>query len=492
MLNPQTRTQQQWLVLVCALLMFDALCVAGSLTLAYFVRIDGVLPYYSETNNAAYRSLVAAALPIFIICFALLGLYKEDNLLGGMVEYKQVLKGCTVGVGLLVVYTVFVRLNGFDVSRGWLIFSWLFSVALVGLMRFLVRRIVYRVREAGYLTARVLIIGANDQGAAIAAQWRSTPASGMHIVGFLDDFKPVGTQVAPGLKVLGRPSAIDALCRKHDVDEVVVVSSAVAWESFGEIVTDVGADKRYTLRLSPGFYELLTTGVAVTNKTFVPLLTINENRIVGVDAVLKTVLDFGLGALIALVSLPFALVIASILKLRRPGSPVLTRNQAIGRNGQTFDMIRFDSVSIVSTGTGSNGEHNFENWLHITGLNHLPELINVFQGDMSLVGPQPRADHNEVTDMHTMHNLQAVKPGIVGPWVRRDHLQSSDLVHDELSYVRNWTIWADLPILFQTATTLFSRIMGIHTPTSTSTTAQVGQQSQTVRREHNFQEDVLI
>ncbi len=491
MLNPQTRSQRQWLLLLAALLMLDAMCVAGSLTLAYFFRIEGVLPYYAQANNEAYQGLVLAAIPIFLGCFVLLGLYKQDNLLGGVVEYKQVIKGCTIGVGMLMVYTVFVRIANFDISRGWLIFSLLFSAVLIGLMRFLVRRVVYRLRESGYLSTRVLIVGANDQGVAIAEQWRSTPSSGMQIVGFLDDFKPIGTQVTPGIKVMGRPSAIDMLTRQHDVDEVVVVSSAVAWESFGELVTDVGTDKGYTLRLSPGFYELLTTGVAVTNKTFVPLLTINENRIVGVDAVLKSLLDYGLGGLTALVTLPFALLIALTLKLRRPSSPVFTHNQVVGRNGQEFDVYRFNIAPVAD-----KPNRGFERWLRITGLNKMPELLNVFRGEMSLVGPRPRAAHNQVTDMHSMHNLRAVRPGVVGPWLRHDHLMSPDVLHDELNYVRNWQIWTDLPILFQTGSLLLARIIYARKPhqpkplSAAKATPKVV--SQATQMDRTLKEDMLV
>jgi lipopolysaccharide/colanic/teichoic acid biosynthesis glycosyltransferase len=503
LINPKTRSQRQWHVLLAALVLLDMLCVAGSLTLAYYVRIDGMLlQYYAQPHSEVYQTLVFAALPIFLLCFALVGLYCSDNLLGGIVEYKQVVKGCTVGVVLLVMYTVFARLQDFDVSRGWIIISWLFSVLLVSLMRFLVRRAAYKLRAQGYLSSRVLIVGANDQGVAIAEQWRSTPASGMHVVGFLDDFKPIGTQIIPRAKVLGRPSAIDALGRQYDVDEVIVISSAVAWESFGELVTNTDANKRYTVRLSPGFYELLTTGVAVTNKTFVPLLTINENRIVGVDAVLKGALDFGLGGLFALITAPFALALAVLLKLRRPHAPVFVRSSVIGRKGQAFGMLRFN----IAPARGERHQ-NLHRWLRVTGLNKWPELLNVLNGEMSLVGPHPRKDHNEVTDMHTMHNLQAVKPGIVGPWLRRDHLLSPSLLHDELNYVRNWQIWSDLAILFQASAMLLNRLSYKHvshasrTSTSTSTSIhalrnRVGEittmPKSAARVESNLQEDLQV
>jgi FlaA1/EpsC-like NDP-sugar epimerase len=103
----------------------------------------------------------------------------------------------------------------------------------------------------------------------------------MQVVGFVDDFKPMGTPVVNNLKVIGRPTSLYELVRQTGANEVVVVPNAVAWETFEEIIARANVQDGYTLRLSPGFYEMLTTSVTVTNKTFVPLLKINETRLVG-------------------------------------------------------------------------------------------------------------------------------------------------------------------------------------------------------------------
>jgi lipopolysaccharide/colanic/teichoic acid biosynthesis glycosyltransferase len=480
------RNKRQWRALVLLLVVLDALCIAGALTLAYIIRIDGVLPYYHNASDDVYRGIVITAVPLWLLGFAAIGLYQRDNLLGGVVEYKQVVKGSIAGVMILVAYTVFARIPDFDVSRLWLVFSLLFSIILVGAMRFLVRRVAYKLRESGWLGSRVLIVGANDQGVAIAEQWMSSAASGMHVLGFLDDFKSIGTQVIGNTKVLGRPSALNEISKVVQADEIVVVSSAVAWESFGELVTSAGNSKDYTLRLSPGFYELLTTGVAVTNKTFVPLLTINENRIVGVDAVLKAIEDLGLGALTMLFTLPFTLLFGLILKLRHPRRPVLVRSIIIGQGGKPFGMLRFNTAPDPRSGRATRG---FERWLRVTGLNKLPQLINVLQGEMSLVGPRPRAEYDRSINLHANHNLQAVKPGMVGPWMRRDHLASPNSLHDELNYVRKWQIWLDLPMLFQAAVTLMSRLFNARR-------RKIALQprikaNETRRPEANWQEDLL-
>jgi len=481
------RNKRQWYALVAALLLLDAICIGGSLTLAYFIRIDGLLPYYHTTRDEVYRGIVTVAVPIWLICFTIVGLYQRDNLLGGVVEYKQVVKGCMFGVMLLVAYTVFARVPDFDVSRLWLILSLAFSIVLVGSMRFFARRVAYKLREAGWLGSRVLIVGANDQGVAIAEQWMSSAASGMHVVGFLDDFKSIGTQVIGNIKVLGRPSALDAISKVVQADEIVVISSAVAWESFGELVTSAGGNKNYTLRLSPGFYELLTTGVAVTNKTFVPLLTINETRIVGFDAVLKALEDYGLSLITTLFTLPFMILFALILKLRHPRRPALLRSTVVGQGGQPFGMLRFN------TAPDGHAQRGFECWLRTTGLYKLPQLMNVLAGEMSLVGPQPRARYDQSINAHANHNLQAVKPGMVGPWMRRDHLVSPSPLQDELNYVRKWQIWLDLPILFMTVLTTAHRIIHAgHRNAVARPSIQTTQPAPVRRSEANWQEDWLM
>ena len=177
--NERSENERQWRTLIAALLILDALCVLGSLTLAYVIRIDGLLPYYAEAKDEVYRSLVIIAIPLYLACFAALGLYQRDNLLGGIVEYKQVIKGCTAGLMLLVIYIVFARVNGFEPSRGWLILSWALSIALIGMMRFFVRRVVYRLRESGWLTSRALIVGAGEGLSAALA--RRLAGAGMKV-----------------------------------------------------------------------------------------------------------------------------------------------------------------------------------------------------------------------------------------------------------------------------------------------------------------------
>jgi lipopolysaccharide/colanic/teichoic acid biosynthesis glycosyltransferase len=448
--------RRQWAALIAALVMLDGIVVWGSLMLAFVLRISsGLLPYYPPVEAAIYRTLVLAALPVWWALLAIVGAYRRDDLLGGVAEYARVARASTSGMIALVMLSFWWR-DLIVVSRGWLLLSWGLSCLLLVLERFLVRRVVYRLRRLGCFTSRVLIMGANEQGIAIASHWTRSATSGMRVVGFVDDFKPVGTPVVDGLEVVGQPSRLTDIVRQYGAHEVVVVPSAVSWETFEGLVVQASNHNGYTIRFSPGSYELLTTGVTVTEKSFVPLVTINENRIVGIDALLKTLLDYGLGVPLLLGSSPLLALIALALSLERGRGPAVRRLTVLGREQKPFVMFKFRSQPVPNTPDRTAGVSSpvaslvawLECALYRTGLDKWPQLLNVVAGQMSLVGPRPRL-LDEGADPRTLHNLCTVKPGVVGPWLGERGRTLENEWQSELYYIRSWTIWLDLQNLFR-------------------------------------------
>jgi lipopolysaccharide/colanic/teichoic acid biosynthesis glycosyltransferase len=432
---------RQWSLLVAVLLAVDGLMVWTSLTLAHTLRLSsGLLAYNAQFDPVLYRQLALAGTVLWLVLLALLGGYRRDVLLGGLVEYRYLLQASVLGLLGLTAFSFFWRPN-FEPSRGWLLMVLPLSCVLLWLGRFLVRRAVYALRRRGWLTARVLIVGANDQGIAMAEQWLRDHTCGMSVVGFLDDFKPVGTAVTDGLEVLGRPTALERLAHETDVSEVVLVSGAVAWETFEEIIQGAIKPNGFILRLSPGFYEMLGTGVVVTNKSFVPLLNVNPNRLSGFDAVMKWTVDYAIGLAALCLGLPLMGLAALGLKAAGAGRPLLDRHSTPGQGGRAFKMLKFHTRPVS----------RFERWLLSSGLDKLPQLFNLMMGQMSLVGPRPRVLGEDSEDPATGRNLLTMKPGIIGPWTASGRWRQADEAQVDLTYVRNWTIWLDLQIMVETA-----------------------------------------
>ena len=450
--------------LVSSLVAMDALAIGGALLLAYWLRIgSGLLPYHAPHDFRAYLRVILIIIPIWLLIFAANRLYDHHHLLGGPQEYANVFKACTFGtVGLTVLS--FMERN-VVLSRSWFLISWILSILVVGTTRFFFRRIVFRLRRRGLFVTRTIIAGVSEQARAIAAQLGSSN-SGTKVVGFVDDFLPPGTRVMEGLEVLGSPKDLASLAAQTEASEVIVIPNAVAWETFQEIMESASSFDGFEVKLSPGFYEILTTGVEVTHKGFVPLLIVNRMRITGIDAVLKSALDYGLGTLSLVLLAPLMGLIALLIKLTSSG-PILERHPVLGCGGKTFHTLKFRTglpgsprspfanplPSPINPGAG----YPLGRLLYQTGLDKLPQLFNVVAGQMSLVGPRTISVGNGDACRRWLPNLLTVKPGLTGPWIMAGGRSLEDEMRLNMYYIRNWTIWLDLQILFHAVQLILRR-----------------------------------
>lgn len=416
----------RWLLLA-SLVTSDALGIVLAAALAYWLAFQrGLL-------QRDYLEAVGLGLLPWLLCFAALRLYDLETVLEDSQEYATVATGCTYGILLLIVIATLAGETG--LSLPWLFLCWIASILGVGGGRFLLRRVVRNMRRRGHLIARALIVGADEQGRAIARQLKSEADSGLRVLGFVDDFLPRGTLVSDGLSVLGHPSVLPALVEEYGVAEIVVVSGAMAWESFQQILEQMATAERSgpRIRLSPGYYDLLATTPRVAHRNFVPLFVVDSARLSGFDGAMKSLLDYGLGSLVFVITLPLDLV---ILLSRLGANPVFVEHEYLGIGGRPFHAWLF---------AARPGD-----WLAATGLDRLPLLWTVLTGRMSLVGPQPIPLAARARYRRWLPSLASVKPGITGPWSVVPVAALEEEMRAVLYYIRNWTIWLDLQILAQT------------------------------------------
>jgi lipopolysaccharide/colanic/teichoic acid biosynthesis glycosyltransferase len=425
------------LILLATLLATDTLAILLAAAAAY------LLTFPATPLSPLYAQALALGLLPWLLSFSALRLYDLETVLEDSQEYATVATGCSYGILLLIVLVALAR--GGELSLRWLFTFWITSILAVGLGRFLLRRVVRAMRRRGHLMARALIVGADEQGRAIARQLSSEADSGLRVLGFVDDFLPRGTPVSDGLAVLGHPNVLPALVSEHHVAEIVVVSGAMAWESFQQILEQMSTSERGgpRIRLSPGYYDLLATTPRVAHRNFVPLFVVDSARLTGFDAGLKSLLDFGLGSVLLLLSLPLDLIIG----LSRLGSGrVFVMDEYQGIGGRPFRAWRFACQP--------------GDWLAVTGLDRLPLLWSVLAGRMSLVGPQPITPAARARYRRWMPSLASVKPGVTGPWSVVPVAALEEEMRAALYYIRNWTIWLDLQILAQTALVTLRRRWG--------------------------------
>lgn len=421
--------------LVNSLVLIDMLAVTAALTLAYWLAV----PQRFALGNPQYQLLLATGIPMAVALFALTRLYVLDELLEGSTEYNRLTYGCTLmALGLIIVDFWGANLGELVPSRRLIALIWLTSVATVGAARFAVRRVVRFLRRRGILVSRALIVGTGGSGIQLARHFQATKHAGIQVAGFVDDFLPSGTPVGEGLRVLGPPSKLPQLISETGASEVIVVPTAMAWESFQDLIRTVTGFNGHPVRLAPDFRDVLATNVRVHQLGFTPLLTIERVRITGLDAVLKMTMDYALALLLLPVAVPLVVLLSALLAMT--GTPPLTSVRALGRRGKPFDAFLLNT----------EGASGLAHILRQTGLDRLPLLLNVVLGQVSIVGPRLVPEARQREFQQWLPNLLTVKPGITGLWSVRMPPSLDDEMQLSLFYIRNYTIWLDAEILIRT------------------------------------------
>ncbi len=469
---PQVRQSLARPLFRVALIAADALMLFLAFYLAYIVRFDLQITLAPEIMPAEsfYTRLVLILIPIWIAIFALSRLYDFHFLLGGTAEYARAFNACTIG-GMTIVLFSFLEPT-FVVARAWLLTAWLLSFLLVSAARFALRRVAYGLRHWGYFVSPAIIVGVSNEALALAQTLRHSVSSGVQVLGFVDtpashdgeNKQRECTQIAP---LLGEIDELPAIAQRLEIQEVIVATTALRREQLLDLHEDLATLPHTELHLSSGLFEVLTTGVKVRTWGFVPLISLNRLRLDPFEVIIKTTLDYLLALITMLAAAPVMILLALAIKLDSPG-PVLYRRRVLGVGGKAFDAFKFRTMAVNGseilarypqlvielqtrhklrydpriTGVGR--------WLRRFSLDELPQLFNVLLGQMSLVGPRMITEEEGCEYGRLKLNLLTVKPGITGLWQvsGRSDVSYEERVRLDMHYIRTYSIWRDLQILF--------------------------------------------
>ena len=473
-IKPAVTSILRWLIwaeYILALLINDALMSLLAFRVAYLIRFEWTVPIFRLEvlpSQPYYSSLSIMLVPVWLVIFAAYGLYRRQNLLGGTEEYALVARGTTIGLLVLIIFG-FLEPE-FLIARAWLLMAWGFSLIFTAFGRFFLRRAVYLLRRRGFFVSPALIVGANDEGISLARQLRNWHTSGLNVIGFVDKKLKPGTVLFEDIRVLGNTSHLDDVIQAYDVEELILASSAISsHDKMLEIFQRYGVDSKVHVRMSSGLYEIITTGLTVKEFAYVPLVGINKVRLTGMNRLIKYISDYCAATLGIILAAPFLLLIAIAIKLDSPG-PVFHRRRVMGVNGRQFDAFKFRTMHVngqavlemhpeLQSELAEN--HKIKRDPRVTrvgrvlrrfSLDELPQAFNVLKGEMSLVGPRMISpDEIEKYEKWDI-NLLTVRPGLTGLWQvsGRSDISYKDRVSLDTHYIRNYSIWLDLQILWRT------------------------------------------
>ena len=312
-----------------------------------------------------------------------------------------------------------------------------------------------------------VIVGTNAEATALAEQLSDRMSSGVDILGLIETRPQQDAHTVQGFPVLGSLDGVANIIQRNSVREVIVVPSALDGDQLVGVSQWLTSMPDVDMRLSSGLYEVFTTGMRVTTRNSVPLMQLNRLRLSHLETTLKSILDYSLILLATPVLVPVFAILYLLVKLDSPG-PVFYRRRVMGVGGQQFDAFKFRTMYV--NGDEILAQHpellaqlkrdhklkddprvtRMGTFLRRTSLDELAQLVNVALGQMSLVGPRMISPAEAEKYGRMRNNLLTVKPGLTGLWQvsGRSNLSYEERVRLDMFYVRNYSIWLDIQILF--------------------------------------------
>lgn len=452
-----------------ALVLGDLCMLAVAFAIAYEIRFIWLPDFFDPAavpSVAKYRQIALLLSVAWVGLFAAFRLYNWQILLGGIEEYARVGNAVTAGAVGVMIFSF--MLPAFVIARGWLVLAWALAIVTVLAMRLTLRHLVYGLRERGYFLVPALVIGSNEEAITLATSLQSFRHTGLYILGFIDtQDKPVGQLVTSNLPILGHLDDIQALIERHQVEEIIVATSALPAEKILDIFRRFGIQGTVSVRLSSGMFDVLNTNLHVKELGIVPLITVNKVRLSPEEALVKTLID-RIGAAAGLILLsPILAAIAVAIKLTSPG-PIIYRRRVLGQGGKPFDALKFrtmytngDSLLTEEQWATLQREQKLKDDPRVTpigkflrkySLDELPQFWNVLKGEMSLIGPRMITPEEHEKYGKWDANLLTVKPGMSGLWQvsGRSDVSYEERVRMDMHYIRNYNIWLDLHLIVRT------------------------------------------
>ena len=339
--------------------------------------------------------------------------------------------------------------------------------AVITAARVVMRSVQQRLRARGFNTRRYAICGVNELGMQLARNIKSAPEMGLRLVGFYDD-RPIGRAATLPLEVgthVGNFDRLLARARRGEVDIVYITFPMRAENRIRDLLAKL-ADTTASVYIVPDFFVFELLHARWTNINGLPAVSVFENPLYGVDGLLKRTTDLVFGSLLLAAAAVPMLVIAALVKLTSPG-PAFFRQRRYGLDGREILVWKFRTMMCCDNGSdvrqATRDDSRITTVGHLlrrTSLDELPQLFNVIEGSMSLVGPRPHANaHNELyRSLIEGYMLRhKVKPGITGlAQVNgyRGETETLDKMEQRIAcdhqYIREWSFWMDVKILAKT------------------------------------------
>jgi exopolysaccharide biosynthesis polyprenyl glycosylphosphotransferase len=468
------------LIFSLLLLPIDFVAIVGAFIVAYAIRVKvDTTPVAHPYGLIFFLKIFLLIAPVWILLFALTGLYNQSALRSRLQELGRIFVAVSAGLMFMVMVN-FVSKTPIFPSKAVPVYAYGLSLVTVTLGRLIVRVVQRSLFQHGIGTYKAVVVGSGTLAQQLAISLANTANSGYEISGVIDTAKGAEQRMAPH-----HVAASWAELRQHlngrPVDEIIQADSSLGPEAIFELV-EYAASHHITYRFIPNQFGIFATHSELGTLAGMPMVAMKRTPLDGWGRIVKRGFDVVSATLGLIVLSPLFLVIAIIIKLTDRGR-VLYRHKRLSRTGKVIYVYKFRSMyERFSTGGGFSGKTDLEifaelgrpdlieefereqkvkqdprvtpigAWLRRTSLDELPQLINIWLGDLSLVGPRPIVEAELDKYGTGRATLLALKPGLTGLWQvsGRNDVSYDERVKLDMYYIENWSFWLDLRIILRT------------------------------------------
>lgn len=450
--------------LMLVLLVLADACAIGCAWLAsYWIRFN-YLPVDPTKGVPAlsdkFLPLLPAVVVVHLLIFARVRLYRPRRANTILNETGDIIKAfCVAVVAVILIDYALPAAN--KISRQFVATYAVIGTAFFALFRASVRLFLHVIRRRGFNRRSAAIIGAGRSAQRLLHALRRNAWTGFDVQYFVDDRQREYTGELRGLPIYGPLEDLRQIIETRPVDAVFIALPAPLAHRTDEVLIALRtslADVRIVPEINP-YHAMRPTFNKLDG---IPILSIRQTPLYGWNAVSKRAFDLIVGAFcLSAAALPM-LLIALLIKLTSRG-PVFYKQRRMGFDGHQFDMYKFRTMVANAESEGPVWSQREDPrrtrvgaFLRRTSLDELPNLFNVFKGDMSLVGPRPERPEfieqfkDEIPRYMLRHKMKAGMTGIAQIRGYRGDSSLRKRIQHDVHYINNWSLGLDVRILFET------------------------------------------
>tara|TARA_B100000963_G_scaffold96486_4_gene83309 strand:+ start:492 stop:1877 length:1386 start_codon:yes stop_codon:yes gene_type:complete len=432
----------------------------------FFINIAFVMMYYFKFDTVdfsdKYRFLIIIYNAIWILVCLMLKLYEIKQLKRLDRILFNLFKAFVFNA--LIMSAVLFSLKASEFSREHLYATYLMLLILIIFWRFIAIQLIKFYRKSGYNYSKIVIVGGGEVAKQLHSYFNSDDVLGVKLMGVFSDTEH-SFDIKDGVTI-GAINDLETFVLDNSIDEIFYTLPLTYTKKIKSLV-DFCDKKMIRFKIVPDFRGFIFKRVNIDFFDDVPVITLREEPLTDfMNRFLKRMFDllFSMFVIIFFLSWIFP-ILAVIIKLTSKG-PILFKQLRSGVNNEEFVCYKFRSMTLSSDSEykqatlGDSRITNIGAFLRKTSLDEFPQFINVFLGDMSVVGPRPHMllhtkEYSELVRKYMVRQL--VKPGITGVAQVRGYRGETKELQDmegrvrfDVWYIENWSLSLDINIIFQT------------------------------------------